>query len=610
MLAAGGTGGHLFPAFALAQELGRRAIAVDLVTDMRGDRYGARLSGARRLSRALGDAWRGARRWRPAGRPGCCCAALPRPSSCWARSSPARVVGFGGYPAFPPLVAARLRGIPTALHEQNAVLGRANRMLAARVTAIATSFEHTKHLEGPALGRARLTGNPGARSGDRLGDAELSARRAASGPFSLLVFGGSQGARFFSDALPPALALLPAELRASLFVVQQCREEDLARVEAAYQAAGVRAHLATFFANLPEEMAKAHLVIGRAGASTVAELTVMGRPAILVPLPHAIDNDQLQNATRLAESGGGLVHRAEGADAGAPGRARSAACWRRPRRWREAAAAAKRQGRPDAVVRLADLVEELVGSRRKPRKACSARRRSTATRDRQLMQMPGEIGPVHILGIGGIGMSAIAEILHAKGYTVQGSDQKDSANVRRLRAKGIRVFVGHDADQSGRRALRRHLDRREARQSRAGGGARQGPAHHPPRRDAGRADAALRHRLGHRHARQDHHHLAHRPHLQRRRPRPDRHHRRHHQRVGLQRAARQRPVDDRGGRRVRRHLHQDPDADRRRHQHRPGASRLLQDGREHAPRVRDVLPQHSLLRPRRHLHRPSRRRAR
>jgi len=270
------------------------------------------------------------------------------------------VVGFGGYPAFPPLVAARLRRIPTALHEQNAVLGRANRMLAPRVTAIATSFEHTKFLQGAALARARLTGNP-------VRDAVIEWSRkdyhapSQNGPFSLLVFGGSQGARFFSDVLPPALTLLADQLRASLFVVQQCREEDLARVEAAYQAAGVRAHLATFFANLPEEMAKAHLVIGRAGASTTAELGVMGRPAILVPLPHAVDNDQLQNAARLAESGAAWCIEQKDLTperlAEALGRLLAS-----PQVLAEAATAAKRQGRPDAVARLADLVEELVGS--------------------------------------------------------------------------------------------------------------------------------------------------------------------------------------------------------------------------------------------------------
>jgi UDP-N-acetylglucosamine--N-acetylmuramyl-(pentapeptide) pyrophosphoryl-undecaprenol N-acetylglucosamine transferase len=358
MLAAGGTGGHLFPALALAQELGRRAIPVDLVTDMRGDRYGGdfparavyRVPSATLASRSP--------------------SAVVRTSTLLLRGivaafrllgqvKPGAVVGFGGYPAFPPLAAAKMRRIPTALHEQNAVLGRANRMLATRVSAIATSFEQTKYLEGPALARARFTGNP-------VRDQVVEwARRsyqapAREGPVSLLVFGGSQGARFFSDALPPALSLLPPNRRDNLFVVQQCREEDLARVEGAYKSLGVRAHLATFFANLPEEMAKAHLIIGRAGASTIAELTVMGRPSILVPLPHAVDNDQLQNASRLAESGAAwcIEQAALTPDrlASALGRLLDA-----PQILADAAAAAKRQGRPDAVSRLADLVEELVG---------------------------------------------------------------------------------------------------------------------------------------------------------------------------------------------------------------------------------------------------------
>ena len=356
---------------------------------------------------------------------------------------PGAVVGFGGYPAFPPLVAARLRNIPTALHEQNAVLGRANRALAKHVTAVATSFENTKLLDGRALARSRVTGNP---VRDQVVDWATQSYQPPhrGGPFSLLVFGGSQGARYFADAVPPAVALLPDEIKASLFVVQQCREEDLKRVEAAYEAANVRAHLATFFANLPDEMAKAHLVIGRSGASTVAELAVMGRPAILVPLPHAIDNDQLQNARRLAELGGawcmeqkdltpehpGPGHRppariARDPDAGGNGRqgprpARRGQPPCRSRRGADRPAAAKR-------VKFGD-------------RAGYAR----PARERRRMQMPLNIGPVHILGIGGIGMSAIAEIMHAKGYTVQGSDQKESANVKRLRAKGIRVFVGHD----------------------------------------------------------------------------------------------------------------------------------------------------------------------
>ena len=362
MLAAGGTGGHLFPAFALAQELGRRSIPVDLVTDTRGDRYGgdfparavyrvpsATLAG-RSIVKAGNAVWMLMRGIRAA-------------HKLLGEVKPAAVVGFGGHPAFPPLVAARLRGIPTALHEQNAVLGRANRMLAKRVTTIATSFEHTRFLTGQALARTRVTGNP---VRDQVIDWATQSYTPPHpvGPFSILVFGGSQGARFFADIMPPALALLPESIREQLFVVQQCRPEDLKKVEAAYQARGVRAHLASFFNNLPEEMARAHLVIGRSGASTVAELTVMGRPAILVPLPHAIDNDQLQNALELAESGGAwcieqkdlTVERLGGA---------ITQLLTSPGALTEAAGAAKRLGRPDAVERLADLVEELMGRSRK-----------------------------------------------------------------------------------------------------------------------------------------------------------------------------------------------------------------------------------------------------
>ena len=223
------------------------------------------------------------------------------------------------------------------------------------------------------------------------------------------------------------------------------------------------------------------------------------------------------------------------------------------------------------------------------------------------MQMPGDIGPVHMVGIGGIGMSAIAEILHAKGYHRAGQRPEGQRQRPAPARQGHPRVRRPRRRQPGRRALHRHLDGREAGQPRAGSRPRQGPADHPPRRDAGRADAALCDRLRHRHARQDHHDLAHRPRVQRGRPLDPT--------VitggiinewGSNARLGNGDVDDRRGRRIRRHLHQDPDPDRRRHQHRPGASRLLQDGREHAPRVRDLLPQHPLLRPGRDLHRPSR----
>ena len=362
MLAAGGTGGHLFPAFALAQELARRSIPVDLVTDMRGDRYGADFP-ARAIYRVPSATLAGRSILAAAQTAYMLVRGIAAAFKLLGEVKPAAVVGFGGHPAFPPLVAARLRKIPTALHEQNAVLGRANRLLAPRVTTIATSFEHTRFLKAPALARARVTGNP---VRDQVIDwaTQSYSPPYREGPYSVLVFGGSQGARFFADTLPPALALLPAEVRANLFVVQQCRPEDMERVEAAYRAAGVRAQLASFFTNLPEEMAKAHLVIGRAGASTVAELAVMGRPAILVPLPHALDDDQLHNALSLAESGGAWCIEQKDLT---PERlaATMAGLLTSPATLLEAAGAAKRLGRPDAVTRLADLVEELMGRQAK-----------------------------------------------------------------------------------------------------------------------------------------------------------------------------------------------------------------------------------------------------
>lgn len=356
VLAAGGTGGHLFPAYALAEELGRRGYVVDLATDMRGDRYGMGFP-AREVHRLSAATLGGKSPVAVAKTLWALARGVRQAQKLFARVRPAAVVGFGGYPSFPPIVAAALRGVPTALHEQNAVLGRANRMLAKRVTAIATSFENVKFLDGAVAEKARFTGNP-------VRDIVL---QAASAPYQvptpdaalrLLVFGGSQGARFFSDTVPPSLSALPQAMRARLSVVQQCREEDLERVRAAYAAAGIAADCAPFFRDLPDRIAAAHLVIGRAGASSVAELTVIGRPSILVPLPHALDNDQLQNATSLSASGGAWC--IEQTDL-SPERLRLEleALFSDPSRLATAASAARGQGRPDAVARLADLVDEL-----------------------------------------------------------------------------------------------------------------------------------------------------------------------------------------------------------------------------------------------------------
>jgi UDP-N-acetylglucosamine--N-acetylmuramyl-(pentapeptide) pyrophosphoryl-undecaprenol N-acetylglucosamine transferase len=357
LLSAGGTAGHLFPAFALAEELQRRGHLVDLVTDERGDRYGTGFP-AREVHQVPAAT--------PSGRSPMAAAraaltlsrGIASAYTLLGRLAPSAVVGFGGYPTVPPLLAARMRIIPTAIHEQNAVLGRANRMLSKRVAAIATSFEETRHLDGPARRRARFTGNP-----VRATVIDWSQRPyhapEPSGRFALLVFGGSQGARYFSDTVPPALAAVPVDLRARLVVTQQCRPEDIDRVRAIYDEAGIAADLATFFTNLPERMAASQLVIARAGASTVAELAVMGRPSILVPLPHALDNDQLENARQLALIGGAwCIEQKELTSERLAGEiARLTAS---PGALASAARQARTAGRADAVLRLADLVEEIM----------------------------------------------------------------------------------------------------------------------------------------------------------------------------------------------------------------------------------------------------------
>lgn len=359
LLAAGGTGGHLFPAEALAAELGRRGHVVELATDERADKYGrafpARavnivssatfkgrdpISLARtifRLGKGVVQAWRLLGRLRPA-----------------------VVVGFGGYPTFPPLMAAQLRGIPTILHEQNAVMGRANRALAARVTRIALSFPAVSLL-GDFAKRAVETGNP-------VRDMVISAARVPYDPpradakFRLLVFGGSQGARFFSEVTPAAVALLPDEARARLEIVQQARPEDLEAVRGAYAAAGVSAEVEPFFIDLPARIAHAHLVVSRSGASSVTELAVIGRPSILVPLPGSLDQDQAANAAHLEKAGGAWPIRQSELTpqrlAEELGKALDD-----PEQLTEAAAAARAAGRPDAVARLADLVESVAQRR-------------------------------------------------------------------------------------------------------------------------------------------------------------------------------------------------------------------------------------------------------
>lgn len=356
LIAAGGTGGHLFPAFSLSEELIRRGLDADLVTDVRADQYGIEFPG-RHVHHVPSATLRGKSPVAVARM----VATLAR--GVWASRrllkeiQPAAAIGFGGYPTVPPLVAARMAGVPFAIHDANAVMGRANRLLARFATTIAMTFEKTKYLRGADQQKTRIVGMP---VRDAVVDAVQPYRkRSGADSFNLLVFGGSQGARVFADVVPEALSGLPQALRARLSVVQQVREEDMARVRPIYEGAGVKAELATFFSDLPKRMADAHLVIGRAGASTVAELTVLGRPAILVPLPHAIDNDQLENAKRLQEVGGAWcidqqdftperlrdeINRLAGSDDVLEQAAQSAAAI----------------GQPNAVARLADVIEDLM----------------------------------------------------------------------------------------------------------------------------------------------------------------------------------------------------------------------------------------------------------
>ena len=353
LVAAGGTGGHLFPAEALAEALARRGVTVDLATDHRAERYGRRFP-ARETHIIPSDTVRArnpvalARTALALGR------GLVRAYFMLRRIKPAAVVGFGGYPTLPPVGAAMVLKIPTIIHEQNAVMGRANRQLAPRVTAIATSFDGVLDAEPTLAAKATRTGNP----------VRPAAIAAAATPFvapepdglvRLLVFGGSQGARIMSEIVPPAIEQLDASLRRRLLLAQQARDEDLASVRDIYSRLSIVAEVSPFFPDLPARIAAAHLVVARSGASTVAELAAIGRPSILVPLPGALDQDQFANAGVLEAAGGAIRLRQ---DDFTPARlaAEITALASSPQRLVSMAQAARSQGAPDAAERLAELV--------------------------------------------------------------------------------------------------------------------------------------------------------------------------------------------------------------------------------------------------------------
>ena len=359
VIAAGGTGGHFFPAEALAAELAQRGQRVALMTDARsGGLASPAFEGRERfVLSGSGIAGRGALR--------AVKSAIALAAGTWqarailSRLRPTAIVGFGGYPSVAPVLASRfLTARPAViLHEQNGVLGRANRWLASRADLLALSLPGTTRI--PEGTRTEVTGNPVRPAIAALAGAPYT---PPTGEIRLLVLGGSLGARIFSDIVPPALALLPAELRARIALTQQCRAEDLDRVRSAYAQSGIAATLAPFFPNVAELLRDTHLAIARAGASTVAELATIGRPSILVPLPGAIDDHQRANAAALATPGGAILidqatltpamlahhlatHLASGETLA------------------RAAAAAATAGRPDAAARLADLVETAIARR-------------------------------------------------------------------------------------------------------------------------------------------------------------------------------------------------------------------------------------------------------
>jgi UDP-N-acetylglucosamine--N-acetylmuramyl-(pentapeptide) pyrophosphoryl-undecaprenol N-acetylglucosamine transferase len=357
VLSAGGTGGHLFPAQALAQELLRRGRRIVVMTDARGTQYPTYFPGAA-IEIVPAAAFSDRSKLRLMTAPFEIVAGIVVASVKLLRMRPAAVVGFGGYPSLPVMIAACLVRFPTVIVAPDAVLGRANRFVADYVRVIAGGLPLKRFLPKD-MSKVVYTGNPVRPEVVACKDVPYEIP-TADGPLRLLVFGGSQGARALSEIVPAGLALMGDDLRSRLDVVQQCRPEDLEQVRASYAASGVKAELAPFFTDLPSRMAKAHLVIGRSGAGTVAELMVIGRPAILVPLPHALDDNQTPNADALADAGGGW--RVAQRDLTPQKLAELlTAAFRAPADLAKRAAAAHVLAKPDAAIRLADLVDRIGG---------------------------------------------------------------------------------------------------------------------------------------------------------------------------------------------------------------------------------------------------------
>jgi len=358
VLATGGTGGHLFPAEALAKELQARGKKIVVMTDKRGKSYRDVFPGADIAivpSAAFSD--RSALGLITA--PFEIIAGIVVSFAKLKALKPSAVVGFGGYPSVPVMLAACMAGLPTAILSPDALLGRANRLLMNYVRVIAANFPLVRFLPKNQK-KIVYTGNPLRPDVIALHAAPYETP-AVNGEVRLLVFGGSQGARVFSERMPAAIKLLPAELKARLSLVQQCRPEDLDSVRREYEALGIKAELASFFQNMPAQIAKAHLVIARSGGGTVSELACIGRPAILVPLPRALDDNQTPNAEALVNAGGGW--RVPQTDFTPENIAKMLeAAFANPQGLAERASAALSLAKPEATKALADLVETLEGA--------------------------------------------------------------------------------------------------------------------------------------------------------------------------------------------------------------------------------------------------------
>jgi len=355
LIAAGGTGGHMFPAQALAEAMVRRGWRVKLSTDARGARYtGAfppEVTVEEVASATFARGGLGAKLAVPFRLAGGVV------SSIWRNLSdrPRVVVGFGGYPTIPALTSAIVLRIPRAIHEQNGVMGKVNRVFARRVQAFACGTWPTDLPPGVT---GIHTGNPvRAAVMERAGAPYIS---PGDYPMSVLVIGGSQGARILSDVVPTALAALPPDLRRHLRVAHQARPEDAARVAAAYDAAGIPAEVEPFFADVPRRLAECQLVISRSGASSVADISVIGRPSILIPFAAATGDHQTANARGLTKAGAAILVPESAANVVTLA-AQIALVLDNPEGALQMALAAHSEGIPDATARLVTIVEQLAG---------------------------------------------------------------------------------------------------------------------------------------------------------------------------------------------------------------------------------------------------------